>query len=134
MILVDTTVIINWFRKQEDPKTKFFDTIVDTTSWGVSILTYHEVLQGAKSDQEFTKLKIYLQSNKVFQLPTSYDFWDMSANIVRLMREKGTTIRHPMGDVLIAATAIHYGLELLHNDKDFDTMDSLIPELKIKQV
>jgi predicted nucleic acid-binding protein len=47
-------------------------------------------------------------------------------------RRKGMTIRSTI-DCLIAQIAIEHDLELLHSDRDFENMVSVIPELKIHQ-
>jgi len=61
MTLIDTSVLIDWLRGRENPKTKIFDRIINTNApFGISVMTYQEVLQGAKNDKEYEKLKSYL--------------------------------------------------------------------------
>jgi len=69
MILVDTSVLIDWLRGKENCSTKSFDRIVETeTPFGISILTYQEVLQGSKNDKEYELLKDYLGTQKIYYL------------------------------------------------------------------
>ena len=44
-----------------------------------------------------------------------------AATLYRKLRQKGVTIRKP-NDCLIAAFALHFDVELCHNDRDFDAI------------
>jgi len=131
MILVDTSVLIDKLRKIENPKTLLLDRLHDTgTPYGISIFTFHEILQGAKSENEFKKLYSYFSTQKLFSLPSNAEVYANSAKLYFDLRRKSLTIRNTI-DVLIAFTAIHYDIPLLHNDRDFDFIAERIPELKI---
>ena len=54
-----------------------------------------------------------------FLLLDSYYVAEEGAQIYRALRKKGVTVQKP-NDCLIAFYAIHFKLELVHNDKDFD--------------
>jgi len=134
VILVDTSVLIDKLRKTVNPKTLKLDEFHSTgTPFGISIYTFHEILQGAKSEIEFRKLYDYFSTQKIFVLPNTPDVFAMSAKMYFDLRKEGTTIRNTI-DVLIAYTAIHHNLRLLHNDTDFDYISSKIPELQIVDV
>ena len=74
MILVDTSVLLDWLNHHENLKSKYFDNIVDTKRWGISILTFQEMLQGTKNDIEYDTLKKYLGSCKIYSLPQEMEF------------------------------------------------------------
>ena len=131
MILVDTSVLIDKLRKIENPKTLLLDRLHDTgTPYGISMFTFHEILQGAKSENEFKKLYNYFSTQKLFSLPGTAEVYANSAKLYFDLRRKSLTIRNTI-DVLIAFTAIHYDIPLLHNDRDFDFIAERVPELKI---
>ena len=131
MILVDTSVIIDKLKKTENPKTLLFDRLHETkTPFGISILTFHEILQGAKTEIEFFKLKSYLSTQKIFYLPNTAEIYAESAKLYVNLRRRSITVRNTV-DVIIAFTAIINQFPLLHNDRDFDFMAEEIPELKI---
>ena len=131
MILVDTSVLIDKLRKVENNKTALLDRLHDTkTPFGISIFTFHEILQGAKSEPKFNKLYKYFSTQKIFSLPNTTEVYTESAKLCYNLRRQGLTIRNTI-DVLIAHTAIHYDLPLLHNDRDFDFIAEKTPELKI---
>ena len=131
MILVDTSVLIDKLRKVENPKTLLLDRLHNTgTPYGISMFTFHEILQGAKSENEFEKLYNYFSTQKLFSLPGNAEVYAGSAKLYFDLRRKSLTIRNTI-DVLIAFTAIYYDMQLLHNDKDFDFIAERVPELKI---
>ena len=117
MILVDTTVWIDFFSARSYPHVKTLENLIlnreDICLCGI-ILT--EVLQGIRKDSEFNRSRDLL-ANLVF-LPMQYSIFLLSAEIYRNIRRKGITIRKPV-DCMIAAVAIEHDIPLLHNDKDF---------------
>ena len=117
MILVDTTVWIDFFSARSYPHVKTLENLIlnreDICLCGI-ILT--EVLQGIRKDSEFNRTRDLL-ANLVF-LPMQYSIFLLSAEIYRNLRRKGITIRKPV-DCMIAAVAIEHDIPLLHNDKDF---------------
>ena len=131
MILVDTSVLIDKLRKTENEKTILFDRLHNAkTPFGISIFTYHEILQGAKSEQEFIKLHNYFSTQKILSLPNTIEVYTESAKLCFTLRRQGLTIRNTI-DILIAYTAIYYNLPLLHNDRDFDFIADKTIKLKI---
>ena len=131
MILVDTSIIIDSFRGLSNPKVEAFKNILQTNApYGISVLTFKEVLQGAKNEKEHKLLESYLSTVKIFYLPDNTDFYKQSAYNYMLLRQKGKTISNSI-DMLIAMTAIYNGLTLLHNNKDFDKYAQEINKLNI---
>jgi len=131
MILVDTSVLIDYLKGTENTKTGFFDEILNKgIPWGISALTYVELLQGVKSEKEFKFLKEYLISIPLYHLDQDHDSLEKAAKLYFRARKAGLTVRSTI-DVLIAQTAIDHHLYLLHNDSDFDMLASVIREMKI---
>ncbi len=112
MILVDTTVWIDFFSAHSYPHVKALENLIlnreDICLCGI-ILT--EVLQGISEDSEFNRTRDLL-ANLVF-LPMQYSVFLRSAEIYRNLRRKGITTRKPV-DCMIAAVAIEYEIPLLH--------------------
>ncbi|MDR2649833.1 MAG: PIN domain-containing protein [Clostridiales bacterium] len=131
MILVDTSVMINYLKGSDNEKTRLFDRIIERDiPFGISVYTYQEVLQGARDDKEFQSLKQYLSSQKIYILPNTLTCYEQAAKLFFDLRRKGRTIRSAI-DALIAQTAIHYRISLLHNDRDFDDMAEALESLRI---
>jgi predicted nucleic acid-binding protein len=131
MILVDTSVLVNYLKGKHDAKTRIFASALKSDiPYGISAYTYLEVLQGARDENEFATLKEYLGSQKIYFLPETAQTYEKAARMYFDMRRKGITLRSTI-DILIACTAMHYRLALLHSDHDFDNMAKAMPELKM---
>ncbi|MEA3544541.1 MAG: PIN domain nuclease [Thermodesulfobacteriota bacterium] len=124
MILVDTSVLIDLFRGADNhPVALFRDIVRKKLPFGITSVIYQEILQGAKSEKEYTSLQEYLSTQRFFHPIDPLLSYTGAASIYFSCRRKGITIRSTI-DCLIAQIAIEHELFLLHNDKDFTTMVS----------
>jgi predicted nucleic acid-binding protein len=118
MVLVDTTVWIDFFSDRNEPHVVTLQELIENEEdlflCGIILA---EVLQGIRSDSDFIKTKEYL-GDLIF-LPMRQATFLRSAEIYRSLRKQGITIRKPV-DCMIASVAIEYDIHLLHNDRDFD--------------
>lgn len=117
MILVDSSVWIDYFRSAETPQVALLDSMFGRSRLAVGDLIAAEVLQGVRDEREYTWVK------KTFDAFTHIDLCDYGLAIkasenYRILRAKGITIRKTM-DTLIATRCIEDGLTLLHSDRDF---------------
>ncbi|MFP4349648.1 MAG: PIN domain nuclease [Desulfococcaceae bacterium] len=121
IILVDTSVWIDFFAARSLPHVTVLEDLIkhreDICTCGI-ILT--EVLQGIRKDTEFRKTRDLFNTLIWLQMP--YNVFLSSAEIYRILRKKGITIRKPL-DCMIASTAIENDVQLLHNDKDFHPIE-----------
>ena len=131
MILVDTSVLIDFLKGRENAKTELFANVLDRRlPFGIASYTYQEVLQGARDKQEYSKLKNYLSSQKIYFLPETIEAYERAANLFFSLRRQGVTPRSTV-DILIARVAMEHNLLLLHNDRDFDALSEKVGGLKI---
>ena len=66
MILVDTSVFINYFKGVENESTIKFDKIIsENIQFGINNYIYQELLQGSANQKEFNSLYEYL-TNQIF--------------------------------------------------------------------
>jgi len=131
MILVDTSVLIDKLRKVENEKTVLFDKLLaGRKEFGISVYSFHEILQGAENDAEFKQLLKYFSTQKIMSLPNTVTAYAESARLCLDLRRQGLMVGNTI-DILIAHTAVYYNIPLLHNDKDFDLIAEKIPKLKI---
>ena len=118
MLVVDTTVWIDYFNGVENSQTDFLHTVLDKTPILIGDLILAEVLQGFRHDPDFEKVRRtlgkFMQGNMV-----SPALAVQSARNYRFLRQKGFTVRKTI-DSLIATYCIENDHELLHNDSDFD--------------
>lgn len=131
MILVDTSVLIDYLKEVDNIKTALFHQILnDGIIYGISNHIYMELLQGARNQKEFGLLKDYLDTQHIYGLTEGLMSYQQAARLNYDCRRKGVTIRSTI-DLIIAQTAIENNLYLLHNDADFDNIASVVPALKI---
>ena len=119
MILVDTSVLIDFFKGIDNHATSKFEYILkNTIPFGINSFIFQELLQGAKTDKEFATLKKYLITQRFYYMQDPIRSFEKAAKIYFDCRRKGITIRSTI-DCLIAQTTVEYNLYLLHNDSDF---------------
>lgn len=118
MLVVDTSVWVDYFNGVENPQTDFLNAILDKTPILIGDLILAEVLQGFRHDPDFEKVRRILGKfmqesmvNPVLAVQCARNY--------RFLRQKGVTVRKTI-DSLIATFCIENDHELLHNDSDFD--------------
>lgn len=125
MILVDSSVWIDYFRGTQNPQTDQLDALLDQVDdeVGVADLVVFEVLRGFASPTEQQRAKAVLLNATVVEIG-GLDNALFAAEHHRELRARGYTIRSPI-DVLLASYCITHGHMLLHRDADFDVMETL---------
>jgi predicted nucleic acid-binding protein len=127
MILVDTSVLIDFFKGVKTEGSRKFETVLQRgIPFGINSFILQEVLQGAASEKEFSLLKKYLSTQRFYDLKDPIDSFINAARLYMACRKKGVTIRSTI-DCLIAETALEHGLLLLHSDNDFNAIARVIP-------
>jgi predicted nucleic acid-binding protein len=130
MILVDTSVLIHFFKGADRESSRKFRIVLQRgIPFGINSLIFQEVLQGAGSEKEYLTLNKYLETQRFYHLRDPIDSFAKAAKIYLDCRKKGVTIRSTI-DCVIAETALENDLFLLHDDKDFDAIAKVVP-LKI---
>lgn len=126
MILVDTSVWINFFNGVKTLTVDFLEELIEAEKdLCISEYILTEILQGFKKDRDFKLARQHLLNFPVYQL-NGIDSYIKAAQIYRKCRRKGITIRKT-ADCIIAQTAIENQLLLLHNDVDFDKIALCCP-------
>jgi len=117
MILVDSSVWIDFFNGVENIETNKLDEMLGLEEIATGDLIITEVLQGFRSDKDYKVAKDVLTSLTVFEL-LGEALAIKSANNFRKLRKKGITVRKT-ADVIIATYCIENKISLLFSDKDF---------------
>ena len=131
MILIDTSVLIDYLKGKDNTATGKFQEILDISiPFGINSLIFQEVLQGARNEAEYKKLKEYLETLDFYELTKGRRSYEEAAYINFQCRRSGVTVRSTI-DLLIAQTAIEHSIPLLHNDSDFDHIAKVIKTLII---
>ncbi len=124
MILVDSSVWIDYFNGTETLATKKLDSLLGVQPVCTGDLILAEVLQGFRQDADYQAAKTLLCSLPIYAMVGS-DISLKSADNFRLLRKQGITIRKTI-DTLIATYCIETGLSLLHSDKDFQPFQQFL--------
>ncbi len=127
MILVDTSVLIDFFRGIKNTGSVKLEAILKgNIPFGISSLIFLEVLQGAGSIKEYNLLRAYLSGQRFYNPIDAVESFARAAKIYMSCRKKGITVRSTI-DCLIVETAIENNLLLLHNDHDFELIQQVVP-------
>jgi predicted nucleic acid-binding protein len=127
MILVDTSVLIEFFRGSGTEEGQKFEAILKRqVPFGINSHIMQEILQGAATEKEFEILEKYLTTQRFYHFKDPVESYVSAAKIYMECRRQGVTIRSTI-DCLVAQTAIEHDLLLLHRDKDFIAMSKIVP-------
>ncbi len=125
MILIDTSVWIDYFNGVENKQTESLDRILSDQTVLVGDIILTEILQGFNSDKEFRLAKQALDPLDCVHLGGKSLAIKAASNF-RFLRSQGVTIRKTV-DMLIGSWCIEHEVELLHNDKGFDQIATQLP-------
>ena len=117
MILVDSSVWVDYFNGRETPETNKLDSLLGVEPLAIGDIILAEVLQGFRSDTDYQTAKELLTSLTIFEM-LGLNFAIKSADNYRMLRKRGITIRKT-ADVIIATFCIENQNSLLFSDKDF---------------
>jgi len=120
MILVDSSVWIDYFNGHKTWQTNLLNNHLSDVPIIIGDLILTEILQGFRSDNDYKSAKYYL-SDLPFRQMGGYQVAVQSAQNYRILRKQGVTVRKTI-DVIIGTYCIMEGLLLLHDDRDFDPM------------
>jgi predicted nucleic acid-binding protein len=124
MVIVDTTVWIDYLRGTENPETRWLDRELQRQRLGLTDLILCEVLQGIRDQSAFAKVRADLLKFQVF--PTGGSILAIAAaRNYRHLRQRGYTV-HKTIDCLIATFCLQARHELLHRDRDFDCFENVL--------
>ncbi len=124
MVIVDTTVWIDYFNGLRTLQTDWLDTQLSHQRLGLTDLILCEVLQGVRDDRQWQQLRRDLLKFEVFETG-GINLAVAAAHNCRMLRRQELTVRATI-DSLIATFCLLNGHELLHNDRDYDTFESAL--------
>lgn len=124
MIIVDTTVWVDYIRGTATPHVSWLESHLISERLGLTDLILCEVLQGVTNDDQFNAVQGELLKLAVFETGTVELAIEAAVNYRRL-RVAGRTVRRTI-DCLIATFCLVEGHALLHNDRDFDPFEDVL--------
>ncbi|MES2282708.1 MAG: PIN domain nuclease [Pseudomonadota bacterium] len=129
MLLLDASVWIDLLRGNDNGSVRYAMLRESVEDLALTPMTYLEVLQGARSDREFSQMASLLQAYILLE-PSGLGTHEAAARMYMTARRRGITIRTAV-DCLIAAVAIEHGAVLVHNDRDFLTLQGVDDRLQL---
>lgn len=121
MIIVDSSVWIDFVRAKETPQTARLKGLLGNAQIGIGDLILAEVLQGCSDKKIFNETLDILGRLDFVNLGGYRISVEAAKNYIKL-RSLGYTVRKTI-DTFIATRCILSGFDLLHNDRDFDPFE-----------
>jgi predicted nucleic acid-binding protein len=121
VILVDSSVWIDFFRNRPSVQAEWLDRNLGIESLVVGDLILAEVLRGFRDDRGFNEARRMLARLSQVTLGGE-DIAVEAARNYRKLRARGVTVRGTV-DVIIATRCLSEGFRLLHSDRDFDAFE-----------
>jgi predicted nucleic acid-binding protein len=121
VVIVDTTVWVDYFRGVANPETDWVHAELERQRLGLTDVILCEVLQGVRDDVAAKEVQRQLLKLEVFEM-CGVDLAREAARNYRTLRTRGHTVRKTI-DCLIATFCIREQHSLLHCDRDFDPFE-----------
>jgi predicted nucleic acid-binding protein len=121
VILVDSSVWVDYFRGENTAQTSLLEGLLDSQELAIGDLNFTEVLQGCKIDKEFNEVRRLLGRLELVAL-SGEDVVAEAAKNHRKLTSLGLTVRGTI-DVVLATRCIVSGHRLLHSDRHFDVFE-----------
>ena len=120
MILVDTSVWVDFFNGVATPESDYLGSSLGREPVAIGDLILTEILQGFRRDRDYRTARSLLDSLTIFEL-LNPDLAIKAADRYRRLRKRGITVRKT-ADAIIGSWCIEHRFPLLYSDRDFDPM------------
>ena len=117
MIVVDSSVWIDFFHGVSTPEVERLDGLLGVTPLAIGDLILVEVMQGFRTDQDVATARQLFRSLALLPMLGGSNAWKAAEND-RQLRRKGITVRKTI-DGIIATACIEANLPLLFSDRHF---------------
>jgi len=124
MVIVDTTVWIDYFQGVRNPETDWLNSELDRQRLALTDIILCELLQGVRDDLIAKEIETELTRCEMFEIGGVALASDAARNY-RTLRGRGQTVRKTI-DCLIATFCLRDQHSLLHRDRDFDPFEELL--------
>jgi predicted nucleic acid-binding protein len=121
VVIVDTTVWIDYFNGRDNPETVWLDGHLQSQRLGLTTIILCEVLQGLRTERDARAVERELRRFEIFEAVTPAIAIE-AARHYRTLRMRGRTVRKTI-DLLIATFCVTNQHTLLHRDRDFDAFE-----------
>lgn len=121
MIVLDSSILIDFFRKKRKERSAFFRLTEHHSSFSISVITFFEILDGCSDEvQDYWRELV----REFTIIPLTAECVEVAVGIDSQLRKKNKRIDLP--DLLIAATAVTHALPLATlNRRHFERISAL---------
>jgi predicted nucleic acid-binding protein len=124
LVVVDTTVWIDYFGGAASPETDWLHAALERERLALTDLILCEVLQGVRDERVAREVERQLLKLEVFDTGGTEMAREAARNY-RALRSRGYTVRKTI-DCVIATFCIRERHTLLHRDRDFDPFETVL--------
>jgi predicted nucleic acid-binding protein len=124
MVIIDTTVWIDYLRGLRNKETDYFDRELGRQRFGLTDLILCETLQGIADEKAFARVLRQLRKFEVFETGGEELAIEAARNF-RSLGQRGHTVRKAI-DCLIATFCLRHRHSLLHRDRDYDPFEDIL--------
>ena len=124
MVIVDTTVWVDYFQGVRNPETDWLNVELERQRLGLADIILCEVLQGVRNDRVAREIEGALTKLQLFETG-GVALARAAAQNYRALRSRGHTVRKTI-DCLIATFCLREQHSLLHRDRDFDPFERFL--------
>lgn len=128
MVLVDSSVWIDLLRGHESAQTRALRKLIEIDEAALAPVIYQEILQGAASPERLDKLRATFRTLPFLLPKHAIETYAAAAELYVRCRQQGITPRSPH-DCLVARIAVEHGVALLHDDRDYESLRRVEPDL-----
>jgi hypothetical protein len=124
MVIIDTTVWIDYLRGIVSKETAWFESELKRQRFGLTDLILCEILQGVPDENTARRVLRELSLFEIYNTGGE-DMAAAAARNFRLLRQRGRTVRKTI-DGLIATFCLRQGFSLLHRDRDYNPFEAVL--------
>ena len=124
MVIVDTTVWIDYLNGVATPESEWLDRETIRRRLALLDLMVCEILQGLATDDDAARVLRHLRRFEILETG-GVDLAAAAARNYRQLRHRGRTVPKTI-DCLIATFCIRGEHALLHSDRDFDAFEEML--------
>ncbi len=126
MILIDSSAFIEFLNRSGSPWDRTVEELIrNDIPCALADVVLTELLRGIRNNREFHAVRDSLLSFPILSMQGVASYIH-AAQIYRHCRQKGLTIRSTV-DLLVAQIALDHHAALLHKDRDFPSIASVVP-------
>ena len=130
MLLVDSSVWLDWLRGADTEAVRFIQQREAHEELALTQMIYLEVLQGLASGKQFNAAQKVLSAQPILRPMDDIDSFEAAARLYRRGLKAGYALRKST-DCLVAVIAMEQNVLLVHNDRDYLALVQVEPHLQV---